>query len=111
MKPLEELRSYKKEILDAIPAREEELEKFRILYLGSKNILKPLFAKIKSIPPEERREFGQRINANNGLRMFLLPKYRIRNFSSSSSVAGIASNISFLYDRSSSNGFIFLFPV
>jgi len=76
MKPLEELRSYKKEILDAIPATEEELEKFRILYLGSKNILKPLFAKIKSIPPEERREFGQRINALRQLAEEVYEKYK-----------------------------------
>lgn len=78
MKPIDELKSYKKEILESFPATEEELEKFRILYLGSKNILKPLFAKIKAIPPEERKEFGQRINALRELAREVYEKYHSR---------------------------------
>lgn len=76
MKPIDELKAYKKEILESLPASEEELEKFRILYLGSKNILKPLFARIKSIPPEERKEFGQRINALRQLAEEVYEKYQ-----------------------------------
>lgn len=76
MKPIDELKAYKKEILESLPATEEELEKFRILYLGSKNILKPLFARIKSIPPEEKKEFGQRINALRQLAEEVYEKYQ-----------------------------------
>lgn len=39
------------------------LEQFRIKYLGSKNIAKDLFAKIKEVPNEQKKEFGQIINA------------------------------------------------
>ncbi len=39
------------------------LEQFRIKYLGSKNIIKDLFAKIKEVPNDQKKEFGQVINA------------------------------------------------
>ena len=40
----------------------EALESFRIKYLGSKNILKPLGAEIRHVPNERKREFGQLLN-------------------------------------------------
>jgi phenylalanyl-tRNA synthetase alpha chain len=39
------------------------LEKFRIQFLGSKNILKDLFAEIKNVAPEKRKDIGQSINS------------------------------------------------
>ena len=39
------------------------LEKYRIQFLGSKNILKDLFAEIKNVVPEKRKEIGQSINS------------------------------------------------
>jgi len=39
-----------------------ELEAFRIKYLGSKGILKDLFAELKNVPNEQKREAGQLIN-------------------------------------------------
>jgi len=41
----------------------ESLEQFRIRFLGSKNVLKDLFGEIKSVPNEQKKEFGQRVNA------------------------------------------------
>ena len=41
----------------------ESLEQFRIKFLGSKNILKDLFSEIKSVPNEQKKEFGQIVNA------------------------------------------------
>jgi len=41
----------------------ETLEKFRIQFLGSKNVLKDLFAEIKNVAAEKRKEVGQSINA------------------------------------------------
>ncbi len=41
----------------------EALEKFRIQFLGSKNILKDLFSEIKNVAAEKRKEIGQSINA------------------------------------------------
>ncbi|PIE99229.1 MAG: phenylalanine--tRNA ligase subunit alpha [Polaribacter sp.] len=40
----------------------EEIEAFRIKYLGSKGILKNLFAEFKNVPNEQKKEFGQSIN-------------------------------------------------
>ncbi len=40
----------------------DELEKFRIRYLGSKNILKPLSSEIRNVPPDRRKEFGILVN-------------------------------------------------
>lgn len=44
----------------------EELEEFRIKYLGSKNIIKPLFGYIKEVPNEAKRDFGQLMNRVKG---------------------------------------------
>ena len=40
----------------------EEIETFRIKYLGSKGILKDLFAEFKNVPNDQKKEFGQTIN-------------------------------------------------
>ncbi len=47
----------------AQPSNAEELEQFRIQYLGSKNILKGLMGEIRNVPNERKKEFGQIINA------------------------------------------------
>ncbi len=44
------------------PANPEELEQFRIKYLGSKGLIKSLFAGIKDTAPEQRRDYGQLVN-------------------------------------------------
>jgi phenylalanyl-tRNA synthetase alpha chain len=41
----------------------DELETFRIRFLGSKNCLKDLFGELKSVPAEHKKEVGQQINA------------------------------------------------
>lgn len=40
----------------------EAIEAFRIEYLGSKGLLKDLFAKFKEVPNEQKKAFGQAIN-------------------------------------------------
>ncbi len=40
----------------------QDLEQFRIRFLGSKNILKDLFSGIKNIPPAQKKDFGLKIN-------------------------------------------------
>ena len=41
----------------------ESLEQFRIKFLGSKNILKPLFGEIRNVPNERKKEYGQLVNS------------------------------------------------
>ena len=40
----------------------EALEQFRIRFLGSKNVLKDLFAEMKQVPQEQKKSFGLRMN-------------------------------------------------
>lgn len=55
------------EMLEAITQSDltssEELEQWRIKYLGTKNIIKPLFSEIRNVPNERKKEFGQRLNS------------------------------------------------
>lgn len=41
----------------------DELEKFRIRFLGTKNVLKDIFAEMKNVPNERKKEFGQLVNS------------------------------------------------
>lgn len=40
----------------------EELEQFRIKYLGTKNIIKPIFGEIRNVANERKKEFGLLVN-------------------------------------------------
>ena len=51
-----------REIEAANPANLEDLEQFRIRYLGTKNTIKPLMGEIRNVPNEQKKEFGQLIN-------------------------------------------------
>jgi len=41
----------------------EDVETFRIKYLGKKGLLNDFFAEFKNVPSEQKKEFGQTINA------------------------------------------------
>jgi phenylalanyl-tRNA synthetase alpha chain len=62
MTAFEKVQNVLKEIDQSNPSSAEELEQFRIRYLGSKNTIKPLMGEIRNIPNEQKREFGQLIN-------------------------------------------------
>lgn len=50
------------EIKNTVINQPEELEAFRIKYLGTKNIVKPLFGEIKQVDNDRKKEFGQLLN-------------------------------------------------
>lgn len=50
------------EIKAAKPKTKDELEQFRIQYLGSKNLIKQLFGEIKNVTNEQKKEYGQLVN-------------------------------------------------
>jgi phenylalanyl-tRNA synthetase alpha chain len=56
------VKSVLEEIEATSPQTTEEIEQFRIRYLGSKNIIKPLFGEIRHIENERKKEFGQLLN-------------------------------------------------
>ncbi len=56
------IKDFSKEIEALILKTKDDAEKFRIQFLGSKNVLKNLFSEIKNVPGEKRKEVGQLIN-------------------------------------------------
>jgi phenylalanyl-tRNA synthetase alpha chain len=46
----------------ATPNGKEELEAYRLQYLGKKGVLTDFFAMMKEVPAEQRKEFGQLVN-------------------------------------------------
>ncbi len=56
------LDQYIAEIKQFSPATVQEVESFRIKFLGSKGIVKELFDEFKSVGPEEKRVFGKVLN-------------------------------------------------
>ena len=62
MEAFDRLANIKNEMKDFSVTDKASLEAFRIQYLGSKNIIKPLFGAIKTLPNERKKEYGQAIN-------------------------------------------------
>lgn len=58
----EQVKELIAEIEAAQPGSLDELEQFRIRFLGSKNVIKPLMGEIKTVPNDLKREYGQLIN-------------------------------------------------
>ncbi|HVV54942.1 MAG TPA: phenylalanine--tRNA ligase subunit alpha [Mucilaginibacter sp.] len=58
----DKIDQYTAEIRAANPANADELETFRIKYLGTKGIIKDLFERFKSVRPEEKRTLGKVLN-------------------------------------------------
>ena len=63
-KLLQEAREFKAET-------REEIENFRIKYLGKKGVLPDLFSSFKQVPAEQKKELGQKINQ---LKVFIAEK-------------------------------------
>jgi phenylalanyl-tRNA synthetase alpha chain len=53
---------YTNEIITFSPANADELEAFRIKFLGTKGIIKDLFEEFKGVSPEEKRTLGKVLN-------------------------------------------------
>lgn len=63
MLPLDKVKQLGAAVQDAVIDTKEQLEDFRIKYLGTKNTIKPLFAEIRNVPNESKKEYGQMVNA------------------------------------------------
>ncbi len=59
---LEQIEQYKQEIAAIVPDGAEALEAYRIRFLGTKGIVKSLFAEMKNVPGDQKKEFGQVLN-------------------------------------------------
>ena len=59
---IDKVKEYIEEAKGFVAENKETLEDFRIKFLGSKGILKEVFAAFKNVPQEQKKEFGQVIN-------------------------------------------------
>lgn len=59
---LGQINAYRQEIEGLHPAAPEELEAYRIRFLGTKGILKGLFTEMKNVPAERKKDFGLVLN-------------------------------------------------
>lgn len=62
MSPFDKANALLAEVELANPATAEQLEQFRIQYIGTKGALKDVFAEIKNIEKERKSEYGQLTN-------------------------------------------------
>ena len=82
----EKIKQLGQEISDFKIQSKEDLEQFRIKYLGSKGNLKALYQDLKSVNNDLKKDFGQLINRvkNSTEEKFLEFKLKIENHSSES---------------------------
>ena len=59
---VDKIKNYIAEVEKFTASTQEEVENFRIKFLGQKGILKEFFAEFKNVPNESKKEFGQTIN-------------------------------------------------
>lgn len=62
MSMLDKISDLIKEAEEFTSDSKEEIEEFRIKYLGKKGILNELFADFKNVAADQKKEFGQKIN-------------------------------------------------
>ena len=58
----QQIETYRKEIENYSISSPQQLEDYRIRFLGTKGIVKNLFGEMRSIPPENKKEFGLVLN-------------------------------------------------
>ena len=58
----EKIDQLQQQLQAATATTSEELEAFRLRYISKKGELTPLFAEMKNVAPEERKNYGQRVN-------------------------------------------------
>jgi phenylalanyl-tRNA synthetase alpha chain len=61
-KLLAQIAQYKKEIAETVVANKEQLETFRIKYLGTKGLVKTIMGEMKHVAAENKKEAGQLLN-------------------------------------------------
>ena len=59
---LQQLEAYRKEIEGYPITNAQQLEEYRIKFLGTKGIVKGLFGEMRNVPADKKKEFGQVLN-------------------------------------------------
>ncbi|GMV77123.1 MAG: phenylalanine--tRNA ligase alpha subunit [Chitinophagaceae bacterium] len=69
---LQQIENYKQEINNCAITNADEVEAFRIKYLGTKGIVKSIMGFMKDVPNEQKKEAGQLLNE---FKLFVEAKY------------------------------------
>ena len=69
---LEKIASFKSEIASYTATKADEMEAFRIKYLGTKGLVKEVMGEMKNVAADKKREFGQLLNE---FKLFAEAKY------------------------------------
>ncbi len=59
---LQQISTYREEVAAFSPKSPEEIEAFRIRFLGSKGLIKSLFAEMRNVPREQKKQLGKELN-------------------------------------------------
>lgn len=59
---LQQINNYKQEVENFSAKTADEVEQFRIKFLGTKGIVKAVMGEMKNVPNEQKKEFGQILN-------------------------------------------------
>lgn len=59
----EQIKQYEADIATTNITNADELEAYRIKYLGAKGIVKEIFGEMKNVPKEQKKDAGQMLNA------------------------------------------------
>lgn len=59
----EKIEQLTQEISATVPNSADELEQYRIKFLGTKGIVKEIFGEMKNVPKEQKKEAGQMLNS------------------------------------------------
>ena len=59
---IEEIKNHLEKVKKQTFASAEEVESFRIKYLGKKGVLNALFKEFKNVPNTDKKSFGQALN-------------------------------------------------
>ncbi len=87
---LQQIEAYKAEINSYEAATEAELENYRIKYLGTKGIVKNVMGEMRNVPNENKKEFGQILNA---FKIFAEEKYELLKSANSQLTTASSPNI------------------
>ena len=60
---IQQIETITKEIQNTVATTSADVESFRIKYLGTKGLVKNMMGEMKSVPNEQKKEFGQILNA------------------------------------------------
>ena len=89
---LQQIENYKQEVAAFTAHTAEELEVFRIKFLGTKGLVKAVMGEMKNVPNDQKKSFGQVLNE---FKMFVEEKFRLLAESTETVAANAASAVDY----------------